>query len=697
MILYSMTATFGKLEHETLKLEPGLNVITAGNEWGKSTWCAFLVAMFYGLDTRAKSTKTALADKERYMPWSGRSMSGRIDLNWNGRDITIERKSTGRTPMGVFRAYETATGLEVPELTAQNCGEMLLGVERSVFARTGFIRFRDISVTEDEALRRRLNNLVTTGEENSAADRLAEELKILKNRIRHNRTGLLPQAEERRRKLEEKLRELRRLEAEQEEILRKLDSNEDWRRILENHLDALDYAASREDAQKVNQAKAALQEDWELYEQRNALCETLPDRKTARERLNQINNLQDKLLWLQQRARQLPAEPPPRELPEQFRDMPGEDAWEKAREDAQAYEKLRAQFNVPLVLGFVLLLAGLILVGFRREYGILCCLVSVAVLLWGLLRMLRRRKEMSRLEVFYGCDDPAKWRELAEIYSDRLVRYIWEEKRLREERADLEVELNQLRQKAEELEKEPRSHWENVLSSWDARDEALENAYRAKTRYEDVKSMARAAKEPEFPDRMYESRTETLRLLEVCVQERTRLENLRGQCRGAMDAIGTEAELGELLAQVNARIRKLEQNYGALTIAQDTLAQARQELQQRFAPRITRRTEELMRAMTGGRYERLRIGEDLSLWAAADREDTLHDTRWRSDGTVDQLYLSLRLAVAEAMLPGIPLVLDDALVRFDDARAKAAMDILRTQSQNRQVILFTCQSRECGF
>ena len=84
MKIYAMTASFGKLEGETLRLEPGLNVFTAPNEWGKSTWCAFLLAMFYGLDTRAKSTKNSLAPKDHYAPWSGKPMSGRIDLNWKG-------------------------------------------------------------------------------------------------------------------------------------------------------------------------------------------------------------------------------------------------------------------------------------------------------------------------------------------------------------------------------------------------------------------------------------------------------------------------------------------------------------------------------------------------------------------------------------------------------------------------------------
>ena len=126
MRIYAMTATFGKLEHDVLELKPGLNIIEAPNEWGKSTWCAFLIAMLYGLDTRAKTTKTALADKERYAPWSRKPMAGRIDLHWNGRDITIERSTKGRVPMGVFRAYETASGLEIPELTAANCGVTLL-------------------------------------------------------------------------------------------------------------------------------------------------------------------------------------------------------------------------------------------------------------------------------------------------------------------------------------------------------------------------------------------------------------------------------------------------------------------------------------------------------------------------------------------------------------------------------------------
>ena len=55
---------------------------------------------------------------------------------------------------------------------------------------------------------------------------------------------------------------------------------------------------------------------------------------------------------------------------------------------------------------------------------------------------------------------------------------------------------------------------------------------------------------------------------------------------------------------------------------------------------------------------------------------------------------ALRLAVAEELTPDAPMVLDDAFVRFDDKRLAAAMDILKEESQSKQVILFTCQNRE---
>ena len=148
------------------------------------------------------------------------------------------------------------------------------------------------------------------------------------------------------------------------------------------------------------------------------------------------------------------------------------------------------------------------------------------------------------------------------------------------------------------------------------------------------------------------------------------------------------------LDTLNRRIARLEDTYYALEMAQDSLRDATTTLQRRFAPRIAKRAQELFGKLTGGRYQRLTLTEDLSVNASAENEDTMRSAQWRSDGTVDQLYLALRLSVAEELTPEAPLVLDDALVRFDDKRLAVTLDILRETAENKQVILFTCQGRE---
>ena len=137
MRILSMTATFGKLSRETLTLKPDLNVIEAPNEWGKSTWCAFLMAMLYGIDTASRTKTGFLADKEHYAPWSGAPMSGSMDILWNGREITLQRQSKGRTPFGEVKAFETAEkygGLS-PKLTKllENPPHLSAGHTRKVF------------------------------------------------------------------------------------------------------------------------------------------------------------------------------------------------------------------------------------------------------------------------------------------------------------------------------------------------------------------------------------------------------------------------------------------------------------------------------------------------------------------------------------------------------------------------------------
>ena len=694
-----MTATFGKLRGETLTLQPGLNVITAGNEWGKSTWCAFLTAMLYGLDKRAKSTKTALADKERYSPWSGAPMSGRIDLNWQGRDITIERYTNKRIPMGSFRAYETQTGLEVSELTAENCGKLLLGVERNVFLRSGFIRFSDLPVTDDEALRQRLNDLVTTGEESGDIRRMGSQLKELKNKIRYHQNGLLPQVEAERERLKASLAARAELEGQLEETQQRLDQVNDWQMLLQNHRAAMDYAAYLEDVNRVEAAREAAEEAEYARATAWQNCQNHPSRETVTQMLQIIDHMDATRSELEEDLRSLaePAQPEGPATP--FDGMCPEDALAIVEADAAEYTAVTGKRWGLMLCGLAMVLLGVMLFVWHTLLGGICLGSGLMTLVLDWFFRGRRRWRARLLRQQYGTGEVRYWRHMARNYAeaqrDRDLQwedYYVQKKRLQEE---LEIILTNIDDatKGDGLEA-CREDWEQALRDMDRADLLKKEWEQAVAHYEDLNAMLKPVPKPELADRMDYSREETEALLSQCAEEYRHLENRMHQYRGKLEAMESGAQLTGKLEAAESRIGKLLRYEEALTLAQNTLEEARLELQRRFAPQITRRTQELMAKMTDGKYTRVRLSRDMSLQAGETGEEVLRQILWCSDGTVDQLYLSLRLAVAEALIPDAPLVLDDALVRFDDTRLKATLEILREVAEKKQILLFTCHGRE---
>ena len=195
MKIRSMTAVFGCLDGATLSLSDGINLYALPNESGKSTWAAFVVAMFYGIDTTQRASKGLLPEKTRFQPWNGKAMSGTLELEHNGKIIVLQRTSQRGRPMSVFRAYDKTTGLELPELTGENCGMYFFGVEKSVFRRTAFLSGSELAVTEDQELARRLENLAVSGSMGDSFPAADAKLKQWKNRHRYHQNGLIPEKE----------------------------------------------------------------------------------------------------------------------------------------------------------------------------------------------------------------------------------------------------------------------------------------------------------------------------------------------------------------------------------------------------------------------------------------------------------------------------------------------------------------------
>ena len=132
----------------------------------------------------------------------------------------------------------------------------------------------------------------------------------------------------------------------------------------------------------------------------------------------------------------------------------------------------------------------------------------------------------------------------------------------------------------------------------------------------------------------------------------------------------------------------------------DALTQANTTLQNRFSPALGARAADIFSAITAGRYGKVLLSRDFSLSAEMAGDPVGRSIRLLSQGAADQLYLAVRLAICDMVLPAekrVPLVLDDALTSFDDDRLRAALDYLLAESEKRQILLFTCQKREMDY
>lgn len=696
MKILSMTASFGKLESRRLELAPGLNVICAPNEWGKSTWCAFLLAMLYGVDTRQRAKQGTIPDKERYRPWSGRPMEGSMNILWRGRAITIQRRTAGRVPMGEFSAFETDTGLPVPELTANNCGQMLLGLERSVYQRCGFVRGADLPVTQDEALYQRLNQLVTMGDDGPEAARLEAKLRDLRNKCQYNKTGLIPQVKGELTRCREALEERKNLEEREAALKAQMQELDRKRGALERHERAL---AAREIRQKLERVEAARKKEQAAqreFQQAQARCGRLPSREKAEAQKRELDRLDRQMYALDmEAAMELRAQED--RLPEAPQGLDRDQAAGMIRRDleilAQKRETLQARPQVGFWPGGALLLLALGLLWLPGWWKLMAVPI-LGVGLWVLLLAWGRKGAADSLRQWrqgmmdrYGSLDEGALSALVEAWDAHGRQSQERVKRLRE----LDARREALQALQDGL--PDRETLEEVLAAWDHWAGTHREALRAKSQREAMEAMARGLEMPEEAETDLTLSPEEVR--HALEEVRRRQEAMRAEkdrVVGQRMALEPRQTLEVRLEALQDRLETLNHWYAALGCGLEALDQAQRELRSRFAPKIAREAGRVLEAMTDGRYDRLKLEQDLSLSAATREESTLVSEAWRSDGTADQMYLALRLAVSRALAPEAPLVLDDALARFDDARMAACLRLLR--KEDRQVILFSCQGRE---
>ena len=722
-----MTATFGKLRGSTLELQDGLNILQAPNETGKSTWCAFLLAILYGINSRERDRAGFIADKNRFAPWSGVSMSGRMDCSTDLGELTLTRATRRQTsPMGEFAAVYTGTNEPVPGLTGTGCGESLLGISREVFERSAFIRQNGLSISQDAELERRIAALISSGEEGTSYTEAAEALKKQLNRRRHNRTGQLPALEAELADLERQLadssalaRQLADARAQAEALAARVETVQGelaacdrWeaaqrRRVLSDAAEAARQAEDRAAQVREQLQRDQIPENETIARLRGAIVNL----ETTRKAVDKARSERDEAMKALLRAEAAVNESP-------FAGQTAEEARKSAASVPDSAPWPLSELLPSIFLGALALILSIIsILGMNDAladaifYGIPCAIGALVIPIY---KNHKWQKETSAFLKKHGVSSAAELRMQAAAYA-----------KLCEARDAAQANANAKSAAADTLYNTLTSNEQGILlevrrfapGAFDipTADQLLRSCAVRRKELAEAESTAREARlrcdlqaqqtpeadvpadEPPAPVRSREAVSADLEAARAALaQARSAADHLTGQ----LQALKNPEDLRARRAALEEQRAGLETEYSAIRLAMETLERANTALQNRFSPELGRRAAEIFAQLTGSRYSGVVLDRSFHLSAEPAGDPVFRDAALLSAGTLDQLYLAVRLAICDLVLPPekqVPIVLDDALANFDDRRCAAALRFLKEAAGDRQILLFTCHSREADF
>ena len=151
-----------------------------------------------------------------------------------------------------------------------------------------------------------------------------------------------------------------------------------------------------------------------------------------------------------------------------------------------------------------------------------------------------------------------------------------------------------------------------------------------------------------------------------------------------------QEQLGELV-DLGEEFEKLDRKKAALSLAGERLEELSRDLRGQMGYELNKIASTIICEMTSGKYTRLFAEENLHMYVWENgRKVSIEQV---SQGTVEQIYFSFRMAVAELLHEEeYPVILDDTFVFYDEVRLEQTLRWLA--EHKKQVLLFTCQKRE---
>ena len=673
---------YGNIENKDINLEEGINIIHGANESGKSTLLNYIISIFYGI-SKNKDGK-ALSDYEKYKPWNSNEFSGRISYKLeNGEKYEIFRDFNKKNPKIYNDKLEDISDrFETDKKDGSKFFIEQMGIDKQMYLSTVVSTQEEVRLDEknQNMLIQKIANLAGTGEDNVSYKKALIKLQEkIRDEIGTNKTSQKPiniiekEIVEINNKIVETEKYRNRkyeIDAEKEQILSELKELEQQKQILQelqNSMKSEEETKNRLEIREKNR-KDNIAKINELTNQKNTINAESERVQSAK------NHLQDIIKGHKENIEKLNSE---------IEKIANE------KEETQEKEKPSILFIVITVVLAIALICSIILIKNYIVSGILG-VALIANIVFYVINKNKQKVNKAKLREKINQEKQYKREKLENQKQQIIANVNTTEKELEkqeEEEKQVNSELSMLKGQIILLEKNNEKITEEIEQDNKAiKEESNKNKQQIIEKYKDKN----------INDLLYinDYQNYISKIEETINNNRIRIKGLEIEYNTIVPQLDEMVVLEEKREADKEKLAELREKESIINIAIENLMDAYEEMKTTITPKFTKNLSESIQKISSNKYNKVTINDENGMIIENNRGEYVEAIKL-STGTIDQLYLALRLSmIDELSKENLPIILDESFAYSDNNRLKNMLQYLTSDLNNHQTIIFTCTDRE---
>ena len=625
--------SYGKLKNKEINLENNLNIIYGKNESGKSTLLKFILNIFYGASKNKKGKD--ISDFEKYKPWNSEEYSGKLSYELDNKNkYEIYREFNKKNP-NIFN--ENGEDILKEFNIDKNKGSEFFfeqtQISEEMFLATSVAMQQEVKIEKNtqNILIQKISNLLETGEDKISYKKAVEKL----NRMQLEKIGT--------------------------ERSREKPIN-----IIQKNIET--------DEEKINELKKYENLEYELEEEKNKIKNKINEKEIKNNLLKEIkiknekNNLENEKIKIKENI--IEENKNKINLINNNLEKINNKILEEKNNSKNIngkYEKnkLNKKLNIFLIIIILINILWILFIPKIIENKIIKYIFLLTVPTYLIFYIFLKNKLNKKIKII----ENNQKNNLEKINNEKIN--IENNKKIYEEN------LNQLLNEINKIKTE-----NNLLNNLE--ENKLINKYERNINKNEINYLLKTGNINNEIN-LLESEINNLKI------ENNRLELQKENIEPQLENLSS---LEEELYSLKEQYEELQKNNESIELVKTLLARAYDNMKNSVSPVFTQKLSNSIATITKGKYCKLNFNDEQGLIVELENGNYIPAERL-STGTIDQLYLSLRLAMLDEISnEKVPIILDESFAYYDDERLKNILNYLVNEFNDRQIIIFTCSHRE---